>query len=261
MIPRSSGLGTWRTHLQVDEDSIIRIDKEGLRHTQVATVSVNPLSAWRMLKDFVDLKEGDWFVQNGASGSVGRTVIQLAKLWGLKNIAIVRDPVSGDSGEPLKKSLQQMGATEVFTHSECKAPGFHDVIKKVTNGQELRLGLNCVGGYMMTKMATMMSPGAQLVTYGNMSRSDTRVSTGSMIFRDIVYRGFWVTRWSEAHPEEKQKTLGKLLELMRKNTLQGGILHPVDWGMGTAKEMLIKTVSETFSDNRHGKDIFVFRES
>ncbi|MCJ1463151.1 mitochondrial 2-enoyl thioester reductase [Pseudocyphellaria aurata] len=260
VIPRSSGLGTWRTHLQVDEGSIIRIDKEGLGHLQAATVTVNPLSAWRLLKDFVDLKEGDWFVQNGASSSVGQTVIQLAKLWGLKNIAIVRDRVDEGATESLKSWLQQMGATAVFTHSECKSRGFSDVIQGVTNGEELRLGLNCAGGEMMTKTAKMLSPGGQLVTYGNMSRHATRVSTSSMIFRDIVYRGFWLTRWSEAHPEEKRKTVEQLLELLRENTLQCGISRPTYWGMGVAKETLIQPISRTFSDNRYGKDCFVFEE-
>ena len=44
-----------------------------------------------MLKDFAQLKEGDYVLQNGANSQVGLAVIQLAKAWGLKTINFVRD--------------------------------------------------------------------------------------------------------------------------------------------------------------------------
>jgi NADPH-dependent curcumin reductase CurA len=37
---------------------------------------VNPATAYNMLSDFVDLKEGDWVIQNGANSSVGSSLIQ-----------------------------------------------------------------------------------------------------------------------------------------------------------------------------------------
>ena len=75
VIPRAAGLGTWRTHLQVDEEVVLRVNKEGLTPPQVATVSVNPVTAWHLLKGIVDLREGDWFVHNGANSGVGRALI------------------------------------------------------------------------------------------------------------------------------------------------------------------------------------------
>lgn len=44
-----------------------------------------------MLEDFVKLKAGDVIVQNGANSAVGQSVIQLAKLRGVKTINIIRD--------------------------------------------------------------------------------------------------------------------------------------------------------------------------
>lgn len=41
-----------------------------------ATISVNPGTAYRMLKDFVPLKNGDTVIQNGANSAVGQAVIQ-----------------------------------------------------------------------------------------------------------------------------------------------------------------------------------------
>lgn len=44
-----------------------------------------------MIKDYENLKEGDWIVQNGGNSQVGLAVIQLAKDWNLKTINFVRD--------------------------------------------------------------------------------------------------------------------------------------------------------------------------
>lgn len=54
-------------------------------------LNVNPCTAYRMLKDFVALKEGDTVIQNGANSAVGQFVIQLCRLWGIKSINIIRE--------------------------------------------------------------------------------------------------------------------------------------------------------------------------
>ena len=41
VIARQAGLGTWRTHLQIEEGRVVRVEKEGLRSEQVGTVSVS----------------------------------------------------------------------------------------------------------------------------------------------------------------------------------------------------------------------------
>jgi trans-2-enoyl-CoA reductase len=43
-----------------------------------------------MLKDFVDLRPGDWVIQNGANSAAGQAVIQIAAARGLKTINCVR---------------------------------------------------------------------------------------------------------------------------------------------------------------------------
>ncbi len=41
VIARHTGIGTWRTHLQVQEGKVARVEKEGLRCEQVGTVGVS----------------------------------------------------------------------------------------------------------------------------------------------------------------------------------------------------------------------------
>lgn len=262
VIPRATGLGTWRTHLQVDESKVVKVDKEGLKSTQVATVSVNPVTAWRMLKDFVQLKPGDWFIQNGANSGVGRAAIQLGKVWGLRNIAVVRAR-PGEEGERLKKELEALGATKVVTDEQVAEKYFKDQVKEWTNrGREkVLLGLNCVGGEAAMTMAKVLSASGHLVTYGAMSKSPMRVGASMLIFKDLRFNGFWVSKWADAHPEEKLRTVEEVLQLIREGDLKDAPMVEVRWSWDTKKEVLVEAVQNTLEGYRKGKGIFVFEDT
>ena len=79
----------WRQELVVDEDCVIKAPTN-LPVAYAATLGVNPSTAYRILKDFVSLKPGDYIIQNGANSMVGYCIVQLAKLAGVKTINIVR---------------------------------------------------------------------------------------------------------------------------------------------------------------------------
>ena len=138
VIPATTGFGTFRTHAVVEnaDKALFRIGgekgHEGLTPTQVATVSVNPCSAYRMLRDYVDLIKlsvdafakgegatgGAWFIQNGANSAVGRAAIQFGNLWGLRSINVVRERATPKETEALKEELKGLGATVVVTEAE-----------------------------------------------------------------------------------------------------------------------------------------------
>lgn len=50
--------GSWCRHLVVSEDQVLKIPN-GLPMEAAATVSVNPCTAFRLLKDFEDLQPGN----------------------------------------------------------------------------------------------------------------------------------------------------------------------------------------------------------
>ena len=243
---------------------MLRVAKEGLTPAQAGTVGVNPVTAWRMLRDFVrlDPNAGDWFVQNGANSGVGRAAIQLGKRWGYKNIAVVRDR-PGAEGEALKRELEALGATKVVTETEVLARGFADTVKEWTDGgrEGVRLALNCVGGKPATAMAKVLSPGAHLVTYGAMSKQPMQIPAGMLIFKDLVFDGFWVSRWSDAHPEEKERVVGEVLEMIRKGEFKDTPTVEVPWEWATGAEALVDAVQGTLEGYRKGKGVFVFGET
>src|ERR1700722_7609118 len=61
--------------------------------------------------------------------------------------------------------------------------------------QEIRLGLNCVGGKETTLMAGLLGHDAHLVTYGAMSKQPVSLPTSLFIFKNLTCHGFWQSRW------------------------------------------------------------------
>lgn len=262
VVARQTGLGTWRTHLQVPEDRVTRVEKEGLKAEQVGTVSVNPVTAYRMLKDFQKLKEGEWFIQNGANSGVGRAALQLGKRWGLKSIAVVRNR-PGEEGEKLKRELQELGATHTVSDEEVAEKGFKEQVKDWTNGgrESVKLALNCVGGDAAMAMAKVLETGGCMVTYGAMSKSPMRVGASMLIFKDLRFEGFWVSRWSDRNLEEKKRTVDEILDLIRKGEFRDVPMMEVPWNWETKKEELVDAVQGTLEGYRKGKGVFVFGDT
>jgi len=240
----------------------VRIEnKEGLKPEQVGTVSVNPCTAYRMLKDFVHLNEGDWFIQNGANSGVGRAAIQLARLWGYRSINVVRRRENGH--EQLVHDLQNLGADVVVTDEELNSKDFRDNIKSITNNgrDQIRLGLNCVGGALVNNMAKYLAPSSPMVTYGAMSRQPVNLPMGLLIFKDISFHGFWVSRWSDKNPQEKEACVKEILDLTREGRFQDTPMDPVTWEYNTKQEELVTEVQGTLEGFRSGKGIFLFRNT
>lgn len=148
---------------------------------EVATMlAVNPPTAYRMLMDFVELKPGDWIIQNAANSGVGRAVIVIAKAKGIHTINVVRR-------KELIPELEALGADIVLTDDTP--------ISKQITGKEIKLALNAVGGESARQLAKTLVPHATHVTYGAMGREPLRLDNGLLIFRDIRFRGYWVSEW------------------------------------------------------------------
>lgn len=260
VIMKQPGFGTWRTHVQTDASNLLKIaDPSGLTPIQVGTVSINPCTAYRMLRDFApDFGEGDWFVQNGANSGVGRAAIQLGRLWGRKSINVIRARPEGT--EELKQELRDLGADVVVTDEELQAKGFADQVKEWTNGgrERIPLGLNCVGGKPATVLAKLLSPEAHLVTYGGMSKQPVQLPTALLIFKNIHFDGFWVSRWSKENPEEKKRTVDHVLGLIREGKFRDTPVDEIKWDWETKQDLLVKAVQGTLGGFRSGKGVFVF---
>lgn len=209
VVPAKSAMGWWRKEMICGATDLIKIAKQ-VNPMTASMLYVNPPTAYRMLKDFVRLSPDEWVLQNGANSAVGRAVIRLCKHWGLKTVNIVRDR---PNYHELEQELLAIGADRVI-----KAEQLSTIAE--SEFPQAKLGLNCVSGILASDMTKLMAESGVIVTYGGMSKKPLMVSVGQLIFRDIILRGFWVSRWYEkARHEDKLHMLGEVVDLYQKGVL------------------------------------------
>lgn len=210
------GPGTWATHLICKAQTAIRIPGglSALSATQAATLKVNPSTAYRMLRDFVTLRTGEWVLQNAGNSAVGRHVIQLCKAAGWRSASLVRR-------QELIPELQAIGADAVVLDDD-NAPA---TLRGIFNGAPPRLALNAVGGESLLRLAKVCAHGAVVVTYGGMSKKPVTIPTGMLIFNDLSFRGFWLTRWFRSCPAGERDAM---FEELARLAAAGRLSVPVD---------------------------------
>lgn len=215
------GVGSWSRYLTASADRFLKLEAD-VDPVQAAMLKVNPLTALRMLKGFVDLNEGDWIVQNAANSGVGRCIIQIAKKLGVRTINLVRRP------DELRDELSALGADIVAGEDEP------DVVKTVLaglDGQRPVLASNAVGGESALRLMDMLAPGGSMVTYGAMSKKSIKVPNGFLIFKGIRLEGLWVTQWLKtASREEIEQAYALLAGWMAEGALAQAVdsVYPLE---------------------------------
>lgn len=181
--------GTWRDYVAVPARALCPLP-EGVDPAQAALLGINPATAWSLLSSLGAPEPGRWIVQNLASSSVGRCVIQIAREWGLPTCNLVRNPA-------LAEELLALGATSVLEDEGDVTPE-----RAGWPGEDSApaLALNGVGGESALRLMNALRPGGTLVTYGAMGRRPLKVPNGLLIFKNLVLRGFWMSRWFEGAP-------------------------------------------------------------
>lgn len=214
IIPYFNMLGTWRTHAIYSEKELYRVPNN-LDVIHAATMTVNPPTALRMLKDFVQLEKGDTVIHNGANSGVGQSIFQLCKLWGVNCVGVVRDRPELPQ---LVESLKALGATEILTEEQVR------VTQLFKSGQLRRpkLALNTVGGKSATELLRQLDHRGVLVTYGGMSREPVTVPTSALIFNQVSLHGFWMSQWAKDHfgDGRREQMYEELIQLMVSGALK-----------------------------------------
>ncbi len=237
-------IGTWREALAVPAHDLVAVPSE-IEVEQAAMLKINPITAWRMLHDFVELRPGDWLIQNAANSGAGQAVIQIAKDRGFRTINVVRRA-------EVKAELEALGADVVLVDSET----LRDEVKSATGGEPVRLGLNAVGGDSALRLANCLAPKATLVTFGAMSLQPLKIPNGLLIFKNLILTGFWVNQWYDrATPAQREETFAPLFALARKGKLRVAVAR--SYPLTEAHT----AVAHAAQGEREGKVLFRFGES
>jgi len=204
---------------------------------QAAMLRINPPTALLMLSDLVDLKPGEWVIQNVANSAVGRLVISLARACGVKTLNVVRrDSLFGE--------LKALGADACAVDG----PSLVDAAKAHTGGAPIRLGLDAVAGQATARLASCVAEGGVVCNYGSMTGEDPVMSRSALIFGGQRLVGFMLGRALATRTlDQIRKIYADLAEQVGKGMLSAPVekVYPI--------EEIKAALAHAQRGERHGK--------
>ena len=172
----------WAQRRRVKAEDVIAVPpRTDLR--QAAMLRINPPTALLLLTDVVDLKPGEWVIQNVANSAVGRLLIRLARARGLRTVNVVRrDALFGE--------LTTLGADVCAVDG----PDLAATVAARTGGAPIRLAIDAVSGVATARLSACVAEGGVVCNYGSMSGDDPVMPRGALTAGGQTLVGFVLGR-------------------------------------------------------------------
>lgn len=232
--------GSWREQVLAQADRLIPAP-EG--DAVQLSLMVNAFTADLALRDLAPLKPGDWFVQNSANSNVGRIIISLAAMRGIRTVNIVRR-------EELVPELKALGADVVLVDG----PDLPARVRGATGGAHLPIGLDGIAGDATARLAECLSNGATVANFGVMSGKPCKVPIWILHYKRTVVRGYYAGfNFFERTVAEQNDIIRELADLIASGKLVTAI------GGTYTLDQYREAVShaEAEGTNRAGKIVFL----
>jgi NADPH:quinone reductase-like Zn-dependent oxidoreductase len=190
------------------------------------------------LLDKLNAPQDEYILQTAAGSVLGRVFIEFAKRRGIKTINLVRR-------KELVDELKAIGADEVLNTED--GTDIVEEIKRITNGKLAYGAIDAVGGELGLKISQGVRDDGHIFLYGALSGLDLQVSTTDLLFRNINYTGFWLSKYFKDSGKDKVlETIGKVFELL------GGQVEPFT-GTKYPLEKVSEAIEESLKPGRGGK--------
>ena len=209
----------WTQRRRVAADDVIPVPP-GLDRLQAAMLRINPPTARLLLTDLVELRPGDWIIQNVANSAVGRFVIRLARADGVRTMNVVRR-------EALGAELAPLGADVCVVDG----PDLADRVKVATGGASIRLGLDAVSGQATARISTCVGERGVVCNYGSMSGEDPVMPRSKLIGEGQSLVGFILGRALAPRSRAQVRAIyAELAEQVRAGLLTAPVerIYPIE---------------------------------
>jgi len=233
--------GTWQEFIVAPAAQLIPVP-DAVGDRTAAQFVVNPLTAWIMTVEELDLQPDEWLLQTAAGSTLGRVVLQLARQHGFKTINVVRR--RGQAEE-----LKALGADEVICSDEEDIPGR---VLEITGKGGLQKAIDAVGGETGAAVVRALGRGGVMLVYGQLSGDPMPIDGGRMIFTSATVRGFWLGEWIRSAPPERQQAV--TAEMLRSMATRE-IVPPVEAEYPLSE--IIAAVEHSERPGRSGKVLLV----
>lgn len=200
--------GAWSEYIVAPAAGLIPVP-DSLPDESAAQLVSMPFSTMTLLQ-FLDVKEGDWIVQNAANGAVGRMMAQLAPARGVRVLGLVRR--SGGVEELRSQGISNVVATDQADWKQQAS--------EITGGAPVVAGVDSVGGASAGQVLSLLAEGGTLVAFGAMDSPTMEIASSDVIFKQATVKGFWGSKVIPAlDPAVRSALFGELFQRIGDGTL------------------------------------------
>lgn len=187
--------GTWAEAFLAPAGGVMPVP-DAISDEAAAQLIAMPFSAIALL-EMLEVKPGDWVVQNAANGAVGRTLAALAQARGVHVVSLVRR----DEGVA---ELEEFGIRNAVSTA---GEGWKDRVRQLVGEGHVKAGVDSVGGEASADLAELIGEHGLFVCFGSMTGEPMRIPSGAVIFKQLTIKGFWGAKLGPFMTGEKRKAL------------------------------------------------------
>ena len=182
----------------------------GVSFAEAVTIPIQGLTAYLLLKEIARVKNSDSVLIQAAAGGVGSLLVQLAKIFGVKNvIALV-------GSQEKVCFVQSLGADVVIDSS---AADWADRVREATDGRGADVVLEAASGEFGKQSYRLLAPFGRMVLFGARNIYDTFAPEHlqQLIYNNQTLICFNIPSYK---PELLAASIGPLLELIASGRLK-----------------------------------------
>jgi len=207
-------MGAWQDYTVVAAQRALPVP-DAVSDETAAMFIVNPLTAYAMVHEILQVSPGTWLVQDAAGSSLGKMVVRMGKLAGFHTINLVR-------GDTHRAALAALGADVVV---DTDSQSVIEEVAKATDGRGADYALDCVGGELAAELLRCLTLGGHMVAYGTLANSPIVLPSRDMMMPVTRLSGFFAPNWLALQPPAR---LPEIFARMGQLAMQGVFESPVD---------------------------------
>lgn len=178
--------GLWADYAVVPTGRVLPLPKE-MPLGAGASSFVNPLTAMALVSEVRNARQGS-AISTAAGGALGAMIRRRAADKGVKIINIVRKERHVDA-------LKAEGVQFVLNET---APDFDAELAALCKELRCKMAFDAVGGTLTLRLGQALRGGGQILVYGGLSGAPAAIHPGTMIFKGLTVKGFWLSKWLAA---------------------------------------------------------------
>lgn len=209
-----TGTGGYAEKVAVPESSLIPIPDE-VDDEIAAAALLQGLTAMALVKRSARVEAGETVLVEAAAGGTGSLAVQIAKEAGARVIGMA-------SSAEKRELVAGLGADATV---DSRAEDLRGAILEANEGQKVDAVLHMSGGAAFDAELAALAPLGRLVVFGNASRENRDVNTGTLLQGSKAVIGFWLVHVL-ARRDLAVPLIGELLKALAGGALRvtiGGV--------------------------------------